>query len=905
MSGTGLVNRVAERADLDDMMAALRRGESRVLVLHGAAGIGKSALIGYAGRAASGIRVLRAAGYESEMELAFAALHQLCLPLLDRLPLVPAPRREALETVFRMRDGAPPDPFLVGLATLDLLSGASEQQPLLGLVDDAQWLDRASAQVLGFVARRLLAESVGVLFAAREPVPELRGLPEREVTGLTGADAHLLLGSVAPGPLDPHIRDRIVAETHGNPLALIELPRGLTALQMAGGLGLLHAEALPGRLDRSFAERVRDLTGPARLLLLVAAAEPVGDPHLVRRAAESLGVPFDADGTGGLLVIGTRVTFRHPLARTAVYRSASAEDRRTVHRALAEVTDPHDAADRRAWHLSAAADWPDEPVAAELERSAGRARARGGLAAAAAFLQRSVALTGDRSRHADRVLAAAETSFQAGEAEQANALLGALDGPLDDFQRGRSGVLSGQIAFAGGAGTAAIPMLLGAARSFAAVDPRRAREACLQAWVMANLAADRDSFVAVARTVRAIPVAGPTGPLDLIVDGLALLVTDGWAAAATTLREAVRVIGDIPADEMLRWGWLATAACGAIWDVEGIRAEGLRQVRVAREAGALQVLPYCLATLGYALTWTGEFDAAGAAIAESELVSAAIGSPAPPFTDLRLLSLRGRETETAGLIAATRQSAAASGFGSGVTTAGWAGAVLYNGLARYPEAMRAALDAERHWEPFGSTWLLPDLVEAASRSGEPEIARDALGRLVAATEPFGTDVAAGLRARTRALLADGDEAESLYREAVERLGRTRLRPELARAHLLYGEWLRRRRQRMEAREQLRLAYEMFTAIGMEAFTERARRELLATGENVQRAAASTPGATLTAQERQIAILVRDGCSNAEVGERLFISPRTVEWHLRKVFAKLSIASRRQLRDVLPAGGVTG
>ncbi|SNY62743.1 helix-turn-helix transcriptional regulator [Paractinoplanes atraurantiacus] len=904
-----MINRTAERGALDDMLSAVREGESRVLVLRGAAGIGKTAILQYAETAATGFQVLRAVGIESEMELAFAALHQLLLPLLDRLPHLPAPRREALETVFRMRDGAPPDPFLVGLATLDLLSGASEQQPLLGLVDDAHWLDRASAQVLGFVARRLLAESIAVLFAARRPVAELRGLPEREVTGLTDSDAHELLASVAHAPLDRGVRERIVAETHGNPLALIELPRGLDTTRTAGGFGLLDPGTLPGQIEESFLERVRALSGPARTLLLVAAAEPAGDPDLVRAAADRLGAGLDVtiDGTDGLLSVDHRVTFRHPLVRSAVYRAATPAERRAVHLALAEVTDPATDPDRRAWHRASAAAGPDEAVAAELERSAGRAQARGGIVAAAAFLKRSVALTADPARRTDRMLAAAEASLQAGDLEDVGRVLGALRGrPLDGLQQGRAGVLHGQVAFASGQGGDATARTMEAARQLEPVDPRLARETYLTAYGIAVSVTDPAALLAVSRAARRLPPPADPGPLDLLLDGYTLIVTDGRAAAAGVLRRAAAALTELPPADVLRWGWVATGVNAAVWDDVAMRETSQRWTGIVRDAYALRELPYLLTVVGYASSWTGDFEATSAFIAEAAAVAAASGIPLPPYAELRLLSLRGREPETAALVAATVESSAAAGLGMGVTAGQWAAAVLYNGLARYPEAMRAAQSTTWLAEPGLSTWLLPELVEAASRSGEPGVALEALDRLVEATEPFSTDFAGGVEARSRALVADGPEAGALYREAVERLSRTPLRTELARAHLVFGEWLRRRRQRLEAREQLRTAYDMFVAIGMEAFAERARRELLATGETVRRRPAeAAAGEELTAQERQIALLARDGFSNPEVGERLFLSPRTVEWHLRKVFGKLGIESRRQLRDVLPTADETG
>ena len=446
-----LRGRRSECAACDALVAAVRQGESRVLVVRGEAGIGKSALLAYLVGAASDLTVVRAIGVESEMELAFASLHQFCAPMLDRLERLPAPQREALEIVFGLTQGPAPDRFLVGLAVLSLLSETAGERPLLCVVDDAQWLDRASALTLAFAARRLLAERVGLVFGARVVGEALRGLPELEVRGLGVEDARALLKSAVRFPLGEQVRDRIVAETGGNPLALLELPRGLTAAQLAGGFGLLGAQALSGRIEESFARRLEALPEETQRLLLLAAAEPAGDPLLVWRAAERLGISAAATidtETDGLLTLGEQVTFRHPLVRSAVYRSAAAEERRAVHLALADVTDRQIDPDRRAWHLAAAATGPDEEIASELEHSAGRAQARGGLAAAAAFLQRSVALTGDPARRVDRALAAARANLYAGTFDTAlRMLLIAEAGSPDELQRARTELLRAQIAF--------------------------------------------------------------------------------------------------------------------------------------------------------------------------------------------------------------------------------------------------------------------------------------------------------------------------------------------------------------------------------------------------------------------------------------------------------------------------
>ncbi|HEV7656395.1 MAG TPA: AAA family ATPase [Mycobacteriales bacterium] len=907
--GTRLGGRESECAVLDRILAAVRVGESRVLVVRGDAGVGKSALLDHVTSSATGLRVLRAGGVESEMELAFAALHQLCAPLLpDGLGRLPEPQRQALETVFGMRSGAPPDRFLIGLAVLSLLSDASEQRPLLCVVDDAQWLDRASAQVLGFVGRRLLAESIAVVFGARQPGPDLLGLPELEVPGLRDADARALLDSVTPARLDASIRDRIVAETRGNPLALIELPRGLTVTQMAGGFGLLRADSVPGRVEQTFLSRIEGLPADSRLLLLVAAAEPVGDADLIWRAAERLGVTPAAalaTGTDGLLSVDTRVTFRHPLVRSAVYRAADPEDRRAVHSALAAVTDARVDPDRRAWHLAAAAVGPDEAVATELERSAGRAEARGGLAAAAAFLQRSVELTRDPVRRAERALAAAQAGLQAGAFGAALGLLSTAEaGPLDELGRARVDLLRAEAAFARHHGSDPPPLLLRAARTLEPLDVRLARDTYLDAWSAALFAgqlATAGNLAEVSAAARAAPRPdGPPRGADLLLDGFAALFTDGRSAAVPILARAATAFAgdDVSTEEMLRWGWLGTAAAAVVWDFEACLATATHQVEVARQAGALAVLAVGVNVLAQTAAMAGNFAQATSLLAEAEAVREATGTRIAGYGALVLAALQGRPAEAFALFDATVTSATADGQGTAIQYAQWARSVVLNATGRYDEAFTLArLVSAETPELFVSAWALSELVESAVRSKHPRQAAEALDQLRDRTRDTDQLWGLGLEARSRAVL---DETEDAFVEAVEALGRTRLRPDLARAHLLYGEWLRRQGRRVDARMQLRTAYDLFVSIGMEAFAERCRRELQATGETVRRrTVAPAPSAELTSQERQIALLVRDGLSNPEIGARLFLSSRTVEWHLRKVFDKLSISSRRQLRDVFP------
>jgi DNA-binding CsgD family transcriptional regulator len=847
------------------------------------------------------------------MELAYGGLHQLCAPVLEHLGRLPVPQRDALATVFGRSAGATPDRFLVGLATLTLFAEVAEQQPLACIVDDGQWLDRASAQILGFVARRLLAEKIAVVCAARSGTGDdvLAGLPEFPVRGLGDSDARALLLANVPGPLDARVCDQIITESHGNPLALLELPRTWNIAGLAGGFGLPASQPVAGRIEESYVRRLRLLPADTQLLILTAAAEPLGDRVLLHRAAGTLGIDLAAAGPAqddGLLQLGGRVEFAHPLVRSAAYRSAAANDRYRVHRALADATAAETDPDRRAWHRARAAQGPDEEVAAELERSAGRAQARGGVAAAAAFLQRAVELTAEPARRADRALSAAQAALQAGAFDAARGLLATAEaGELDEFQRARGDLLRGQVAFSSGAASNAATLLLKAARQLESLDLDLARDTYLDALSAAQLAGPAGAAVRleVCRAVRALPPrAGPARPVDLLLDGLALLITEGRAAAMPTLRVAARVFAGegLSAREGLRWGWLTSAPTYAVWDNEATRAVIARQVQLVRDAGALEQLPVYLSSLSGATLRAGDFAAAVSLIAEIKDVAAATGARLLPFTALLLAALTGRETEASTLIRTTIDQAEGTGQDSATTMAQYAAAVLYNGLRRYEEAMTAARQA--CWDPvdlYVSGWVLPELVEAAIRCGQAGLARDALERLAATTQPAGTDWALGIEARSRALVSEGAVADELYREAIDRIGRARLRPDLARAHLVYGEWLRREGRRADARERLRAAYEQFTSIGMEAFAERARRELLATGEKARK---RSPGTReeLTPQEEQIARLACDGLSNSEIGAQLFVSARTVEWHLRNVFTKLEITSRRQLQTALPEDG---
>jgi DNA-binding CsgD family transcriptional regulator len=896
-------------AALDGMLADVRAGRSRALVVHGEPGIGKTALLTYAAETAVDFQLARAWGVESEMELPFAALQQLCGRMLTRLDRLPDPQRDALGVAFGLRSGAAPDRFLVGLAVLSLLSEVAADQPLLCLIDDAQWLDQASAQALAFVARRLDSESVAVVFGTRHSGAEgdLAGVAELALAGLSATDARTLLAAVLPGRLDERVRDRIIAESGGNPLALIELPRGVTAAELAGGFGVAGPLPLTGRIEQSFLRQIAPLPEQTRRLLLLAAADPTGDPALLWCAAGRLGIAVeaaDAAESEGLLEIGAPVTFRHPLVRSAIYRSASPQERREAHRALAEVTDPHLDPDRRAWHLAQAAPRPDEDVASDLERSAGRAHARGGFAAAAAFLEQSSALTPEPARRSKRALAAAQAKYQAGAFDGALRLLATAEaGPLEELHRARADLLRGQIAFASSPGNEAPPLLLKAAQQFYPLDARLARDTYLEALsaaVFAGRLASGGTALDVAEAARAATPPQVARAPDLLLDGLALVITAGYTAGAPMLKQAVSAFRseDASREDGLRWLWQVCHAAGLLWDYGSWDVLSARRVELTRDAGALAALPIAYNTRIAVHLFAGEFAAAASIVAEVESITEATGSGIASYGALALAALRGREAEAFELIEVSKKDAERRGQGEALSFVQWATAVLCNSLGRYDEALAAAQHAseDSHADLFAN-WTVAELIEAAARSAVPERADGALQWLSESARASGTDWALGIEARSRALVSEGEAAEGLYRTAVDRLGRTRLLVDLGRAHLVYGEWLRRENRRTDAREQLRTAHQMFVTMGAEGFAERTGRELRATGERVRKRTTGAP-ARLTARETQIAQLASHGMSNPEIAAQLFMSRRTVEYHLHKIFTKLAISSRNQLPGVL-------
>ena len=917
-----LRGRVSECATLRGLIATVKSGSSQVLVLRGEAGVGKTALLEFTAEMASGVRCLHVAGVQSDMELAFAGLQQLCAPLLNHHDELPEPQREALNVAFGRGVGSAPDRFLVGLAVLSLMAAAADDRPLLCLIDDTQWLDQVSAQTLAFVARRLLAEPVGIVFAARDAGAQaLAGLPELMIGGLSDADARDLLDSVVLGRIDARVRDRIVAETRGIPLALLEVPRNVSAAELSGGFGNLGVRRSAGQIEESYVHRVQSLPADTQKLLLVAAAEPVGDAALFLRVAARLGIAVDALGpaeAGGLIEFGPRMRFHHPLVRSAAYRAADMADRRAIHRALADATDPQSDPDRRAWHAANAATGPDDAVAAELEASAGRAQKRGGIAATATFLERATALTSDPARRVARAIAAAQAKRDAADPAAAHELLAVAElGPLSHLQNAQVARLRAQMEFARSRGgelgspplAEPASQLLEAAMRLENLDDDLAREAYLEALTAAMYAGrlgEPGALPNVAEAARAAVGRVPNlqRPIDLLLSGLANLITSGTSQAAVPLRAALEQICHAPPSDgqPLRLASLGLAvvqeiAAGELWDDAIWHQLASNMVRRARDSGALAVLPSALVFLAGTHIFAGEFATAATLLEEATSIAAATDHLAPMrYHSLSLATLRGIPADVLPNLEAAAARGTARGEGRALGMNGWATAVLNNGLGRYEEAFAAAREACEYDDLGLHGWRLSELIEAAVRCGELETAAVAARRLEERAGASGTDFGLGFSASARALIADDEHADVLFAEGIERLERTRMVIHLARAHLRYGEWLRRVNRRVDARRHLGKAHEMFTRMGAQAFAERARRELVATGEKIAKQPSGS-GDELTAQETQIARLAGDGFTNQEIGAQLFISTHTVEWHLRKVFVKLGITSRRQLRTI--------
>jgi DNA-binding CsgD family transcriptional regulator len=911
-ASTLLLGRGSERQILDRVLSAASAGHGGTIVVCGEPGIGKSTLLDHAMHSATGFQVLRAVGNEAEKELPFAAAQQLCAPSVVTLKELPAPYRDALGVAFGHVAGSPPDRLFVGLALLGLFSQLASEKPVLCVIDDAQWLDRESAQALAIAARRLGSEPIAFLFGARTVPRDLIGLPCLPVFGLGQADARALLRSALPDPFDEHVLERIVAETRGNPLALLELPRGLTSAEVAGGFALVPSVPLTGRIEASFLRRIAKLPAPSRRLLLTAAAEPTGDPALVWRAALHLGVDESAAAAvqaDGLLEMTPQVIFRHPLVRSAVYEAASPAERRNVHRALADATDAGFDPDRRAWHLAQAAWHPDDQVAKDLEESAERAQARGGLAAAAAFLERAAELTVDPRHRVSRTLAAAEAKRQAGAPAAALELAARAERSLmDDEQGAQLEVLRGRVSFTSERGSEAPQLLFAAAQHLEVHDPSRAREIYLDA-IAAALFAGRMAHTAhardIAKTVLSEPQPpGPPSVSDLLLRGLALLVSEGPGVGTPVAKRALEAFRSdaVGTEERLRWSWLAARTAAFIWDYDAWNELTSRQVATARAAGALSVLPLTLSTTAGVQLFAGRLSEAEALFEQAETVADATATRTARYAAVLVTAYRGREREARTFIEAAAKDFTARGEGMGLTLTRCADAVLCNGLGRYDDAYDAAADAlEDPYELWFWPWATVELIEAASRTGRTSAAAEAFERLKESTTASGSEWAGAVEDRCRALLSEGEAAEKLYRSAIDRLSPTVLRLDLARTHLLFGEWLRRESRPADARQELRAAHRLFTDFGSENYAERARIELRATGERTRRRSVDS-GWRLTPQEARVAQLVAQGGTNIEIAAQMFISPSTVEYHLHKVFRKFGIRSRTQLaKRVLESG----
>ncbi len=912
--GPDLRGRRREREALEQLVVTARAGRSGVIVVRGEAGVGKTALLEDLAGRATACHIARVVGVESEGELAFAGLHQLCAPMLERLDRLPGPQRAALGTAFGLEVGASPDRFLVGLAVLNLLADAAEAEPVVCLVDDIQWMDRISAQTLAFVARRLLAERVALVFAVREPteLDVLGGLPELILGGLDQAAAGALLEAATVGRLDGRVRDRIVAETRGNPLALLEVARAQSPAGLAGGVGAPDTVPVASRIEEGFVRQVEAQPPDTRRVLLVAAVESVGDASILWRALDQLGISraaADPAIEAGLLEIGAGVRFRHPLVRSAVCRAADAGDLREAHRALTAATDPRSDPDRRAWHRAQAAAEPDEEVASELERSAGRAQARGGVAAAAAFLARATELTPDPSRRGGRALAAAQAKYEAAANEEALTLVAeAARGPLDELQLALLDRLRAKVSLALRRPQGVAAALAGAGRRLERFDAALARESylvALGAGMVAGRLGDADELREAAALALAAPLAPDTDRVrDLLLHGLAVRFADGHAAAVGPLRQALDAIKQVhgPTENDLRWVWMAAPAGPDLWDDEAWHDVTEREVRFARGAGTLLVIPLALNHAAAARLHAGDMAGAAALVAEADAIGEATGSQPVVLTALELAAWRGRDVAVEPILDAVIRGATAAGAGMNVSVAENARATLYNGLGRHAEARVVAERACQH-DDFGLLgWGLLELIEAAARDDHLDMARDAVRRLAERTQVVRTDWALGVEAWARAQVADGDHADALCREAVERLARTRVATHLARAQLLYGEQLRRAGGRADARVQLRAALDAFTRMGAEGFASRTVRELVAMGDTADAGATEEHG-PLSPQEAHVARLAVAGLTNSKIGAELFISPRTVEWHLHNVFTKLAIASRRELRGAMSHAGL--
>ncbi len=916
-----LFGRSTERELLGQLLARCAEELSAALVLRGDPGTGKTALLDdtAATATARGMRTARLTGVESETQLGYAALHRLLLLFPEYLKRLPGQQRDALRVAFGLAAGPSPDRFLVALAVLTLLAEEASEEPLVCIVDDAQWLDPESAVVLAFAARRLQAERVVLLFAIRTGEGQstaFTGLPELPVGGLAADDAAGLLDCLTEGRLNPAVGMRLITGTEGNPLALIELVRELSTAQLAGAVALPDPLPASSLLERLFSHRISQLAADTRLLLALAAAEPTASVDLLWRAAGQLGIDPDTAASadiGDLVTFGPPVAFGHPLVRSVTYHGTPPAQRRHIHRVLAAESPQQE---RVAWHLAMAATEPNAGVADKLERAAEGARERGGYAATATFYSRSAELSVDEEQRARRLLAAAEAELTAGAPDRAAALLDQVSaGPATAVQAGLTVRLRGQLSLATGQLTRAPAQLLAAARALTPVDATIGMQTLLQALEAANYAgraAVEEMRAVAAEILPGKPAADPAAGsiTDCLLYGFLHWFAGEHMRAAPLLRSAIAELRAEDTDEQIRLAWLQAGcfAASELLDDEERTALAADFVRLARRRGALTALPLALTFAGEADARAGRLDQAAAAHAEGQAISAATGNPGIPGQasppDLLLLIWRGRAAEARAAAAAIAAEMTSRGIGSGVSYMHTWLAVLEIGLANYREALSHGLYACREDSLGTGCFALPELIEAAARCRELGVAKQALGQLAVRAQAGGAPWGLGLLARSRALVADDDAAEDLYQEAIAPLGRTRARTDLARAHLVYGEWLRRQRRRRDARDQLRTAHDMLADMGVGAFAQRAQIELNSFGERARQRSADATSA-LTAQEAQIAGLVSHGLANRDIAAQLFLSPATVEYHLRGIYRKLGVTSRAELARMVVADDASG
>jgi DNA-binding NarL/FixJ family response regulator len=905
-----LLDRSRERAGIDDLLGLVRRGFSAVLVLRGGHGVGKTTLVDYAVGAASGFRISAVAGVESEINLQYGGVHQLLVPFLPLTGDLPAPQRQALQVAFGLESGPRQDRFLAGLACLTLVSRAAADQPVLCLVDDAHWIDAESALVLGFMPRRLYADRVGMIFTvgdADEPAA-YQQLPTTSVAGLPDSAAAELLRSIAGTPLEPQVVDRVIADTERNPLALMEVGSHFSAEDLAARAYLPEPIPLGRQLQERYLRRVRRLPADVQEFLLVLATDISGDRSRVRDAAAAAGIDADAAESAGETAelteaSGNSVLFRHPLIRAAVYNGATDTDRRRAHRWLCHAAALRGDVDGQVWHRAGAAAAPDERLAADLQAAAQRARDRGGSVAAVVLLRRSVALTPDQDDRAEREVALAEAELAIGHPGTATDLaVAALPRLAREGARGRAKVVTGEALSAQDRDDEAAEVLADAAAALA-TDPAASADALLAALDAAMRAGPAETS-----KIAMVPAPSPPGTVrrvsDLLLAGYQARFTKGYDAAAAPLHAALRALraDDLDPATALRWFGLGSAAAGSLWDDQALLDITDRWVRETRKLGALTQLPFALDFRAVADCLSGRLDQAADRWTEMGELTAASQSPGMPGTDSRsdglLLAYRGEiaRARAAGLAqirqATARGQTGRADLGRSIV------AIAELRAGQCEAAADAALPVIEHDPPFTAEAILPELIEAAVRSDSQQAAASAYAILAERTRTAGTPWALGIRARCRALLSKDRDAEAAYLDAISQLGRSRAAVDLARAHLLYGHWLRRAKQRRNARRQLRIAEDMFHAIGATSFAEQAAGELRASGERARKRIPQTEF-DLTPQEARVANLAADGSTNDEIAEQLFISTSTVEYHLGKVFRKLGVRSRTELAHRLP------